>query len=116
MPENVALFYADVFKAINNIKANYIINKNFNYTHIPMLAFLSRTKSNQIGTYYDEAVENFYSNKSEFIELEKSLSNITDIIIFTPSIFPFTSFNLVFIVIGLLQISSTFTITTRLYT
>lgn len=85
MPANVALFYSDVFKAINNIKANYTINKNFNYTHIPMLAFLSGTKSNQIGTYYDEAVENFYSNKTEFIELEKSLTNFTDIIIFTPS-------------------------------
>ena len=85
MPVNVALFYSDVFKAINNIKANYTINKNFNYTHMPMLAFLSGTKSNQIGTYYDEAVENFYSNKIEFIELEKSLTNFTDIIIFTPS-------------------------------
>ena len=85
MPANFVLFYDDVFKAINNINANYIINKNFNYTHIPMLAFLSGTKSNQIGTYYDEAVVNFYSNKTEFIELEKSLTNFRDIIIFTPS-------------------------------
>jgi hypothetical protein len=85
MPKNFAVFNEDVFKIISDIKANYIINKNFNYTFLPILPFLSETKSYQLGSYYDEAIAHFYSTKTEFAELENSLKNFNDIIIFNPS-------------------------------
>jgi hypothetical protein len=85
LPKNISNFYQDFFSTVTDVKSHYAIKKNFNYTHMPMLAFLSGTSSHQIGTYYELAVEKFYSQIPEFIKLNNSLQSLDDVIIFYPS-------------------------------
>lgn len=85
LPKNISNFYQDFFSTVTDVKSHYVINKNFNYTHMPMLAFLSGTSSHQIGTYYEIAVEKFYFQIPEFIGLNNSLQSLDDVIIFYPS-------------------------------
>jgi hypothetical protein len=85
MPKNFAVFNDEAFKIIKDIKADYIIDKNFNYTSFPIFPLLSDTKSYQFGSYYDEGLDHLYSTETEFIKLKNSLKNFNDIIIFYPS-------------------------------
>lgn len=85
MPKEQADFYEDFFNTFVELKSNYIINRNFNYTFLPMLGLLSDTRSHQVGTYYDTGAAHFYSTIPEFIELENSLKNLNDIVIFQHS-------------------------------
>ena len=82
MPKDQAAFYEDFFNTLVELKSNYIINRNFNYTFLPMLALLSDTRSYQVGTYYDTSVVHFYSTIPKFMELDNSLKRLDDIIIF----------------------------------
>jgi len=85
MPKDQAVFYEDFFNTFVELKSNYIINRNFNYTFLPMLGLLSDTRSYQVGTYYDLGAAPFYSTIPEFIELDNSLKKLDDIIIFQGS-------------------------------
>ena len=82
LPKHIANLYQEFSDIIIDIKSHYIINRNFNYTFIPMLSFLSETQSYQIGTYYELAVEKFYSQIPEFKNLYNSRQDCNDIIIF----------------------------------
>jgi len=85
MPKHQAVFYEDFSNTFVDLKSNYIINRNFNYTLFPMLGLLSDTRSYQVGTYYDTGAAHFYSTIPEFIELDNSLKKLDDIIIFRHS-------------------------------
>jgi hypothetical protein len=82
MTKDQAVFYEDFFNTFVDLKSNYIINRNFNYTFLPMLGLLSDTRSYQVGTYYDTGAAHFYSTIPEFVELDNSLKKLDDIVIF----------------------------------
>jgi hypothetical protein len=86
MPKTYATFYEEFESSINKINSKFILKYNYNYTNVPMIAFLSRTKSFQAGSVYIKRFDKIYL-KREKMDLKKDFFNHTnDMIIFVPSI------------------------------
>jgi len=85
MPKNYADFYDRFNTCIREINELYVINSNYNLTSIPILAFMSSSKSYQVGTFYMEKWKNIYLAREKLDLNENYFSQGNDLIIFYPS-------------------------------
>ena len=83
-PKNIVNFYDAFQSSIDKINNQYIINWNYNYSTSPMLALISKTKSYQIASFYDERFQKIYLKRSDII-LENAFKKFNDLVIFYPT-------------------------------
>jgi len=83
-PKNIVNFYDAFQSSIDKINNQYVINWNYNYSGSPMLALISKTKSYQMASFYDERFQKIYLKRNDII-LENAFKKFNDLVIFYPT-------------------------------
>jgi len=84
LPKNVSEFYNTLQTEIEIMKDQYVLNKNFNYTSLPLIGYFSKTKRYQLASYYIRNEEVFYTKRND-LDKKKIYEEFDDIVIFYAS-------------------------------
>ena len=85
MPKTHADFYEKFQASIQKINSTFVLRYNYNYTSVPILAYMSGTKSFQVGTVYTKRFNKIYLER-EVIDLKKNFfTYANEVIIFVAS-------------------------------
>lgn len=84
LPNNYNDFYEEFLTSVNKLNDEYVLNKNYNFSGMPILGLLSNTLSYQITTYNDLTIGKFYLERKD-INLEYAFKNFNDLKVFYPS-------------------------------
>ena len=81
LPKSHSEFYDIFLDTINDLHSKFILNKNYNFSPLPILGLLSKTKNYQLESYYDITTATIYDKRND-IDLDYAYSNYNDMIIF----------------------------------